>query len=59
MQSSFGNVYEDYAVIYLHNNSDTIYENFVQPELFTDFDRALAKYELAILPKNEVAEVLA
>lgn len=59
MQSSFGNVYEDYAVIYLHNNSDTKYENFVQPEIFTDFDQALAKYELAILPKNEVAEVLA
>lgn len=55
----FGSAYVDYTVIYLHNDSETKYENFVQPELFTDFDQALAKYELAILPKNEIAEILA
>ena len=59
MGSVFGRAYEDYTVIYMHNDSDTKYETFVQPELFSEFDTSLAKYELAILPKNEIAEILA
>ena len=59
MGQVFGRSYEDYAIIYLHNDSDQKYESFVQPELFAEFDNSLAKYELAILPKNEVAQVLA
>lgn len=54
----FGAELIDYAVIYLHNNSTQRFDNFTQPDIYIDNDQSLAQYQVAILPKNEIAKVL-
>lgn len=50
--------YVDYTVVYIQNNAKQKSDNFVQPEVFINQEGQRAKYKIAILPKNEHAQVL-